>query len=97
MNASESQAPPLRAVLERFHRTSIADRLSPSRPKPMSIEKLTEQVTVKLCDTMNRQLKGVAESAGTTPPELVRHLIEKYLAEEQERYRALHSIFADNQ
>lgn len=63
----------------------------------MSSEKLTEQVAIKLCDRQLRQLRGAAEAAGTTPPELVRHLIEQYLAQEMERYRALHSIFADDQ
>ena len=96
-SSSEPQAPPLRAAIEKFHRTSIADRIAPTRVKPMSTEKLTEQVAIKLCDSTLRQLKGVAEAAGTTPPELVRYLIEKHLEAERERYRSLHSIFADGQ
>jgi len=96
-SANTPQAPPsLREALARTHRTSIADRLV-TRHKPMSSEKLTEQMALKLCDTTLRQLKGVAEAAGTTPPELVRYLIEQHLTVEQERYRTLHSIFADNQ
>lgn len=92
---SESQAPPLREVIARFHRPSIADRTAPTRVKPMSHEKLNETLGIKLCDTQLKQLRGVAEAAGTTPSELVRHLIELHLAAERERYRSLHSIFAD--
>ncbi|MCK0507942.1 hypothetical protein [Aromatoleum anaerobium] len=58
-------------------------------------EKLNETLGVKLCEHQLRQLRGVAEAAGTTPSELVRHLIEKHLEAERERYRSLHSIFAD--
>jgi len=61
----------------------------------MAIEKLTENLGVKLSDSQVKQLRGVAEAAGTTPSELVRHLIEIHLASERDRYRALHCIFAD--
>lgn len=92
-----TRSPPLRHVLAGFHRSSIADRIAQTRPKPMSTEKLTETLGVKLSDSLLRQLRGVAESAGTTPPELVRYLIEKHLEAERERYRSLHSIFADGE
>lgn len=95
--AAPSPSPPLRQVIAGFHRSSIADRIALTRPKPMSSEKLTETLGVKICDTTLRRLKGVAEAAGTTAPELVRYLIEKHLEVERERYRSLHSIFADGE
>lgn len=62
----------------------------------MSIhEKLTENLGVKLSDVQLRQLRGVAEAASTTPSELVRSLIEHHLQCELDKYRALHTIFAD--
>lgn len=92
-------SPPLRQALETFHRTSIADRIALTRPKPMSTEKsekLNETLGVKLGDSQLRQLRGVAEAAGTTPSELVRYLIEQHLSAERERFRALHSIFGQD-
>jgi len=60
------------------------------------VEKLTENVGIKLTDSQLRQLRGVAEAQGTTPAELVRHLIEQHLAAERARFRALHSIFGSD-
>lgn len=92
------QAPPsLRETLSRFHRSSIADRIAITRPKPMSTDKLDENLGVKLSTATLRQLRGVAESAGTTPSEMVRFLIEKHLEAERERFKTLHSIFGDPQ
>lgn len=76
-------------------RITLADRIT--RPKPMHPEKLNETLGIKLSDTTLRQLRGVAEATGSTPSELVRHLIEQHLATERERYRSLHSIFAEGE
>lgn len=97
MNAQQQAAPSLRdAISAHVPYAALAERLSITRLPRMNTEKLNETLGLKLSDTTLRQLKGVAEAAGTTPSELVRYLIEKHLDAERERFRALHSIFGDS-
>lgn len=60
---------------------------------PIRPEKLTEALTVKMPDTMLRELRAVAESNGEEAPEFVRRLISDALDGERARYAVLHSIF----
>ncbi len=60
---------------------------------PIRPEKLTEALTVKMPDTMLRELRAVAESNGEEAPEFVRRLISDALEGERARYAVLHSIF----
>jgi metal-responsive CopG/Arc/MetJ family transcriptional regulator len=60
------------------------------------IEKLSENLSVKLTDELLRQLRGIAETDGVSPSELARHLIEQYLKSQRDKYHALHEIFGDS-
>lgn len=87
-------SPPLRQVLEGFHRPGIADRIKSTRPHKMT-EKLADPIGVRLEMTKREKLERIAASQGLNAVDVMRHLADKYIEEYEAQFRALKSIFGD--
>ena len=61
----------------------------------MASEKLLDALTVKLEIDQKRKLFGLAEIHGTTPSEILRTMVEKYIFEHEREYESMKSIFDD--
>lgn len=62
-------------------------------PASMPVDKLIEELSVKLTEPQKRQLVQLAEIEGLTASELVRRLIASHLAERGRYFKAMESIF----
>lgn len=92
--AVPNPSPPLRQVLESFHRPGIADRIKHTRPHKMT-EKLADPIGVRLEMTKREKLERIAASQGLNAVDVMRHLADKYIEEYEAQFRALKSIFGD--
>lgn len=61
----------------------------------MANEKLLDAFTVKLESDQKRKLFGLAEIHGTTPSDLLRTMVEKYIFEHEREYESMKSIFGE--
>lgn len=77
-----------------FHRTSIAERIAQTRPKKMT-EKLADPIGVRLPHTQRIKFERIAAAQGLNTVDVMRALVDKYVEEYEEKYRALKSIFDD--
>lgn len=59
----------------------------------MATEKLLDAFTVKLETDQKRKLFGLAEIHGTTPSEILRTMVEKYIFEHEREYESMKNIF----
>lgn len=58
-------------------------------------EKLTDPFTVKLEYDQKRKFFGLTAINGTTPSEVLRSMVEKYITEHEREYESMKSIFGD--
>ena len=58
-------------------------------------EKLIDPFTVKLEYDQKRKFFGLAAINGTTPSDVLRTMVERYIAEHEREYESMKSIFGD--
>lgn len=63
----------------------------------MASEKLLEEITLKLEIGQKRKLFGLAATKGTTASEIVRTMIDRFIAENEREYESMKAIFGGEQ
>lgn len=59
----------------------------------MSSEKLIDPFTIKLETDQKRKFFALAAIGGTTPSEVLRAMVETYIADHEREYESMKSIF----